>query len=100
MNRSSRPSAERDTEQIDRLTAAVERLADEVRVLRDVLDELREDFRWASRNDKLGGAVFMLTSMPADAAAEDWPERVNRYSADHLPVEDSASGAARQASLW
>lgn len=35
---------------LERLTAAVDRLADEVRVVRDVLDEIREDLGWVTRN--------------------------------------------------
>lgn len=42
---------EGETEQ---LTAAVNRLADELGVLRQVLDEFRAVFAWAVRNDKLG----------------------------------------------
>ena len=35
---------------LERLTDAVNRLADEVRVVRDVLDETREDLGWLTRN--------------------------------------------------
>ena len=35
---------------VERLTDAIERLADEVRVVRDVLDDIREDLNWITRN--------------------------------------------------
>lgn len=35
---------------MERLTDAINRLADEVRVVRDVLDETREDLGWLTRN--------------------------------------------------
>ena len=37
-------------QQAERLTDVVEKLADEVRVVRDVLDDIREDLSWITRN--------------------------------------------------
>jgi hypothetical protein len=85
------------TEEIAELRLAIERLADEVRVLRDALDEARDEFTWAARNDKLGGALppTVLTSMPLDPLSKDW--QLNRMSAADLP---SDSPAVRRTSLF
>ncbi len=45
----SAPESQRSQWQ-DRLADAVSRLADEVRVVRDVLDETREDLQWVTQN--------------------------------------------------
>ena len=37
---------------VERLVDAVERVSQELRVLRDVVDEVREEFVWAVRNDR------------------------------------------------
>ncbi len=83
--------------EIAELRQAVERLADEVRVLRDVLDEARDEFTWAARNDKLGGALppTVLTSMPLDPLSKDW--ELNRMSAADLPPD---SPSVRRTSLF
>jgi hypothetical protein len=43
-------SASSCQQQVERLTDVVGRLADEVRVVRDVLDDIREDLSWITRN--------------------------------------------------
>jgi len=40
-----------DNSQLDRLVLAVEEVARQVQVLRQVLDEIREEVVWAVRND-------------------------------------------------
>lgn len=55
MTRTKRADAPAEYEG-EQLAAAVNRLADEVGVLRQVLDEVRESFRWAVHNGKLCGA--------------------------------------------
>ncbi len=47
--RASAPEPRR-SEPIERLTDAVNHLAEEVRVARDVMDEIREDLGWVTRN--------------------------------------------------
>jgi hypothetical protein len=100
VTQSSKRSDRTDSAEIDRLAAAVERLAEEVRVLRDALDDFGADFRWAARNDKLGGPMFVLTSMPSDPAAPDWAERLNRLTASDVPAHNSPVQPRRQAALW
>ncbi len=43
-------SASPRQQQVERLTEVVGRLTDEVRVVRDVLDDIREDLSWITRN--------------------------------------------------
>jgi hypothetical protein len=70
----------------------VARLAEELRTLRDAIDEIREELQWANRNaDDLPGHPlhsFRLRSMPTDPAAPDWAERVNA-----VPPEAIAAAA-------
>jgi hypothetical protein len=79
--------------QLDRLIDAVETVAEQLQVLREVIDEIREEFQWAIRNDRLRcpGQVVHVTSMPADPCAEDWAERVNRLTAEDLPSDDASA---------
>ena len=48
-DRTSAPESQR-SQWLERLTDGVNRLADEVRVVRDVLDETREDLQWVTQN--------------------------------------------------
>lgn len=65
------------------LTVALQAIADELQVLRQVLDELRDEFSWAMRNAPL--PPFHLTSTPADPTAPDWAARLNRFTPADLP---------------
>jgi hypothetical protein len=70
---------------------AIDRLTDELRVMRETLDEIREDLEHALRNGKLGCRYlppgFRLTSMSADPTAPDFAERVNALCPADLPAE-------------
>lgn len=86
------PAAERSdahAEHVDRLADAVEEVAGQLEVLRQVLDEIREDFQWAVRNDRFRSEhpCAPLTSLPADPLAPDFGERVNRVKPEDLPEE-------------
>jgi hypothetical protein len=82
--------------QLALLRQTVERLADEVRVLCDALDEASDHFTWAAQNDKLGcrAPLTVLTSMPLDPLSKDW--ELNRLSAADLP----SSPTVRRTSLF
>ena len=83
------------TDEIHELRSAVERLADEVRVLRQVLDDIRDDFAWALNNAekfRYVPGIHPLTSMPKDPLAPDFGERINRFAAKDLPPDQGASG--------
>ncbi len=66
MSASKRP-AEGDS---DALYDSIERLTDEVRVLRDVLDELRTDLQWAIQNDRV---IIIPLHVPVPKAAAGAP---------------------------
>ncbi len=73
------PAAEpRRSEHIERLTDAVNHLADELRVVRDVLDEVRDDFGWLTRNGIPGqrNVHTQLLQMARDPLAPDANERL------------------------
>ena len=63
---------------LERLTDAVNRLADEVCVVRDVLDETREDLGWLTRNGLPHQATVhtQLVRMARDPLAPDANERL------------------------
>src|SRR6185436_18843423 len=84
------------------LTGQVKELSGQVQLLLQAIDDVREEFQWAVRNDRLGGAreeqwkpVTHITSMPKDPCATDFGERVNRYSAMDLPGEDTPTNTQR-----
>lgn len=65
------------------LQSLVEQLTDELVVVREALDELREEVAWSLRNlmDNLPPQPpTILSSMPADPTAQNWAERLNRFS--------------------
>lgn len=85
INKQSQPALR---EQVAQLTDAVTRLAQEVGVLREVLDSIRDDFAWALNNDSFRSAPAMamhVTSVPRDPLANDFGERINRLTANDLP---------------
>lgn len=87
----------------DTIAEALDRLSDELTVLRDVLDEIRSELQWANRNRDDGPwkpAPVHITSMPRDPTAPDWAERLNRFSAADLPGEDSELPTAEQGHLF
>lgn len=63
---------------LERLTDAVNRLADETRVVRDVLDEIREDLGWVTRNGIPGrqGEHTQLVRMARDPLSPDTNDRL------------------------
>ena len=60
-------------------------------MLRETLDEIRQDIDYVIRNGKLGCRYlppgFRLTSMPTDPTAEDFAKRVNALTPADLPPE-------------
>lgn len=70
--------------QIARLIDAVEEVAEQLQVLREVIDEIREEFQWAVRNNRLRCPPMHITSMPKDPLAPDFGTRVNRYTPENL----------------
>ncbi len=75
MTKSARTSAPESSrsQHVERLTDAVNHLADEVRVVRDVLSEIREDVGWVSRNGIPGrqGEHTQIVRIASDPLAPD-----------------------------
>ena len=68
-------------EEHERLVTSVDRLASEVRLLRQVMDEIREDFSWVTRNGPPVQSIehVHVKRMALDPCADDWGE--------HLEIE-------------
>lgn len=87
-------------DKIDALTSAVERLANEMRVIRDIAAEMHECFEWAVQNDKFRCEpphVTHLTSMPKDPTDAAFGAKINAVppaELDRLRTATSASTAA------
>lgn len=86
-----------DGSQLKRLIDAVEAVAGQLHVLRQVLDEIREEVQWAIRNDRLRCPphVCRVTSMPADPLAPEWAERLNELTPTDLPAVEASPGPPR-----
>jgi hypothetical protein len=85
-------------EMVEELTLAVNSLTDQVRMLRQAVDEIGDELGWAIRNrviPELLPPVIPITSMPVDPLADDFCQRVNE-----VPREISPSAATKQGSLW
>lgn len=90
-------------DRIEHATEVVRENTEELGVLRDAIDELRELYQWPLNNGRQDVPhPFQLTSMPLDAAIPDFAERLNRFKADDLPaVHEPEQGPARtQATLF
>jgi DNA-directed RNA polymerase subunit RPC12/RpoP len=82
-----RPSKHFDAEDGE-LTAAVTGLSEDIHVLRQAIDDLRDDVMWAVRNALApSGPPFQLTSMPRDPTARDFGARINGMRPSDLPAE-------------
>ena len=85
------PSAS-PAEQTDPVAEAADRLSAEVRCLREVLDEVREDFSWVTRNGLPIQPMehVRVRRMARDPSADDWAARlvVDRFA---LPENVQAS---------
>lgn len=91
---SARPNGTPDETAADRLQAAVDELAQNVRVLTDIVDELREDLSWLTRNGVPHQPVTVLVHrMPHVAAKESNGSTQSsggslELSLAHWPVRD------------
>ncbi|MBX3412584.1 MAG: hypothetical protein KF708_07845 [Pirellulales bacterium] len=72
--------------QHDNIVPEVQRLREEVRVLRDVLDEIRDELIWAIRNERLLFVRTETTCAPSEASDES--------------ADPPATGPVRQIELW
>lgn len=106
---SSVPTAEPANllEAVAALTDQVKQLTDQVQVLWNAIDDVRQEFEWAVRNDKMSSPrpVMHITSMPKDPCAPDFGARINKYTPQNAPemfavpppvAEEQASGEQRE----
>ncbi len=89
-----------DGEIVADLQDSVESLSQEVQVLRNILDEIREDLSWALRNGhpipKNNTQHSVLKKMGLDPCAEDWQDRleiVNGTEAEKEVINNSIQTA-------
>lgn len=88
----SRPQTSAPSE-CEQLVDAIERLADELRVVRDVLDEKREDLNWIVRSDRITARQSghsILNGMSLDPTSDDWREQLHivreRFTPAHAAI--------------
>ena len=79
--------------QSDPLQDSVDRLTAELQLLRQVMDELREDFSWVTRNGLpvQPSEHFVVKRMALDPCAKDWGERlvIDRFTSPSVSPLDS-----------
>lgn len=87
----------------EQLVDAIERLTDELRVVRDVLDEMREDLNWIVRSDRTTAKQSghsILKEMSLDPTSDDWGERLHIVRDAGGDVEsDQADATERSGSV-
>jgi len=83
------PRADITPEQVHDLTQAVISLSEQVRVLRQAVDEIGDELGWAIRNrvvfvEPIDATARRIRSMPLDPTAPDFHERVNAIDPDRI----------------
>lgn len=86
----------------DSIATALDRLRAELAVVREILDEIRDELQWTNRNqgesDRCSRMPLRITSMPLDPAALDW--EINHFSAVDLPAEVGDPTPRQQGELF
>jgi len=82
----------------DTLAAALERLADEVRTLHSVLDEIREDLSWVTRNGLPIQPIehVIVKRMSKDPLADDWDDQLETIHLQSPPSKSHLDADAIQ----
>lgn len=79
------------TDSEEAIAAALDRLREELTVVRQVLDEIREELEWANQNrgdtDHFATTPRPVTSLPLDPAAPQSDKQVNHCSTTDVPAE-------------
>ena len=79
-------------------------LYEERKVVRLVQDGILCEIEWANRNRSSEPPEPLrfrrITSMSANAAASDWPVRVNRFQAEDQPDYPPGGGGTTQGTLF
>lgn len=96
---------------MDRLCASFETLAEEMKIIRQILDRILDDFQWALNQESFGPDAFPKTAALVAMLAEHLAEKVHNGSDDvseaepapadpvALPVTDQPAPCS-QAELW
>ena len=86
------------------VASALDRLTEQVAVVRQVLDEILDELQSANRNrpadDGPNAPYRRITSMPIDPTVPDWAERLNRYSPADLPTGTAPAPACEKGQLF
>ena len=80
-----KPESPATNQVVEDLVSCVSELVDQVAILREAIDDLREEFAWAVQNGRVPQQLsppFLLKSMPKDPTAPDWAARLNQATAD------------------
>lgn len=94
---------------MDRLVAAFETIAEEIKAIRQSVDRLQDDFAWAFDNqafsrEPIPPSVMPFTSMALHPLAEDFGERINAVTpepaASTSPGTSAQASRGRQGELW
>jgi len=88
MARKNPASAPEQQEEI--LSEAVERLTDELRVTRDVLDEVREILSYDQRNPTNGVQHSILKRLPLDPTDDNWGDNLDIVRGESKSQADAA----------
>jgi len=77
--------------QVAALVAQVDSLSQRIQILTQAVDDVREDLGLvldASSQPRPAPSVMHITSMPKNALAPDFGERINRYTASDVPPDE------------
>ena len=89
--RNSRTRTRALTDSEDPIADVLERLREELSVVRQRLDEIHDELEWVTQNygegDHFTATPRRITSLPLDPCAPHWAEQVNRVSPADLPAE-------------
>ena len=87
---------------VTQLTEQVKELSGQVELLRNAIDEIREEFAWAIRNDKIGARMpdhspsMMPTTLSENSLADDFGDGIN----SDAPQPDSPSSPLTPGELF
>ena len=90
----------------DRIADALDRLREELAVVRQVLDEICGELKWANRNRSEGGAPMdrsdrlSAVPLPANHHNPDTEPRVNPRSVADVPAERHVRPASNPSRLF
>ena len=89
-------------DRIDQLTSTVETLAQEVRILREAIDELREVLDWTMKNREAPAnhPLLPITSLPRDPGDENFGEKINCTPPDDLTDDDEPAATTPLGELF